>query len=85
MNSLTRSKHMSRGKNSRREKLSRRPFKLRWFSKRKHCMCRRHNRHAAVEVVDDVAEENRANSRANRAQTRRDEGAEMVTTEEDPM
>jgi hypothetical protein len=35
--------------------------------------------------MDDVVEKNRANSRANRAQTRRDEGAEMATTEEDPM
>jgi hypothetical protein len=55
------------------------------LEKKKHCMCRRHNRHATVEVVDDVAEENRANGRANRAQTRRDEGAKMVTAEEDPM
>jgi hypothetical protein len=76
---------MSRVRSSRREKLPRRPFKLRWFSKKKQCMCRRHNRHATVEVVDDVAEENRANGRANRAQTRRDEGAKMVTAEEDPM
>jgi hypothetical protein len=34
-----------------------------------------------VEVVNDVAEESRANSRANRAQTRRDEGAQMAITE----
>jgi hypothetical protein len=45
-------------------------------------MCRRHSRHATVEVVDDVADESRAN---NRAQTRQDEGAEISTVEENLM
>jgi phosphoribosyl-dephospho-CoA transferase len=67
----------------RKKKLSRRPFKLRWFSKRKHCTCRRHNRHAVEEVVDDVVEVSRA-SQGSQAQPHEDEG-KAKKAEENPM
>jgi hypothetical protein len=56
------------------------PFKLRWFSKRKRCTCRNHNRNAPEEVVDDVAEV----SRGSQAQPHKDE-EEAKKVEENPM
>jgi hypothetical protein len=59
------------------------PFKLRLFSKRKCCTCKRHNMHATEKVMDDVAEESRA-SRDSQAQSHEDEG-EAKKTEENPI
>jgi hypothetical protein len=59
------------------------PFKLRWFLKRKRCTCRKHNRNAAEEVVDDVAEVSRA-SRGSQAQPHKDE-EEAKKAEENSM
>jgi hypothetical protein len=64
-------------------KLSSRPFKLRWFSKRKCCTCIRHNRHATEEIMDDMTKVNQA-SRGSQAQPREDKG-EAKKAEENPM
>jgi hypothetical protein len=71
--------HEQRKKLKKKETLES-PFKLKWFSKKKYCMCKRYSRHAAVEVMDNMVEE----SQASQAQPREDEG-EAKKVEENSM
>jgi hypothetical protein len=56
-------------KKLKKKSFSRRPFKQRWFSKRRHCMSRKENNAANLVVAEDVIEEKQL-SRGSQAQLR---------------